>query len=445
LSGTTLHWGISAKKRLRTALRIWRTQGSRAVVGVGLEKARALAGRRRREGFSLGIPPNPVQSRPALLDGRFAACTPLTVYSVPRTPPARVTMVTDSINSGSLYGGVGTAMILAALVAESRRGRLRIVTRTERALPENLDHVLGPNGVRLTREVEFVFAPATGGHEVDVLPDELFLTTSWWTTAATMGAISPASIVYLLQEDERGFYPLGDEYLRCEQVLSNSKVRFVVNSRLLFDHLVQSGLENLRERGTWFEPAFPKETFYPRARRSESKRTMMFYARPNHPRNLFYFGLEVLEAALERGVIDVDRWDIVLLGKDIPTVTFADGYTPARHENLTWAQYADFLGSIDLGLSLMHSPHPSYPPLDLAASGAIAVTNRWGTKTDLAGYSKNILCGDLDRESMLAALAEGVSRAEDDATRSENLTSSNLGRDWSDAFAAVVESLTIDG
>ena len=66
-------------------------------------------------------------------------------------------------------------------------------------------------------------------------------------------------LVYLLQEDERMFYAWGDDRLRCVETLSDPNIRFVINSRLLFDHLTQGpdALPNILAHGVWFEPAVP--------------------------------------------------------------------------------------------------------------------------------------------------------------------------------------------
>lgn len=167
----------------------------------------------------------------------------------------------------------------------------------------------------------------------------------------------------------------------------------------------------------------------------------MFYARPNNLRNLFYFGLDVIEEALERGILDHNGWDIILVGKDIPHLAIANGYVPAKFENLPWAEYAALVGSVDVGLSLMCSAHPSYPPLDLAASGAVAVTNSWEGKTDLTGYSKNILCGDLNPEDMLSTLAEGLRLATDLCARQKNYRSSTILSNWREAFGEVIAQI----
>jgi hypothetical protein len=380
---------------------------------------------------------------PELLRERFLSCHPLDVFTVPASQPdaRRLSIITDSINTGSLYGGVGTAMLLGALLAEELECRLRVVTRTERARPDNLHHVLDLYGVSVSREVEFAFAPAfdsRGG--IDILPHEQFLTTSWWTTAAALGSVPSDTIVYLLQEDERTFYPYGDDRVRCEATLSNGDIRFVVNTRLLFDHLVATGLANLSEKGVWFEPAFPREVFHPRSR-DGGRRTLVFYARPHHPRNLFYLGVDVLDHALTHGVIDTDVWDVVLVGKDVPELVFSNGYEPRRLQNLQWADYADLAGRTDLALSLMSSVHPSYPPLDFAASGAVVVTNRWEAKEDLSRYSDNILCADLERAAMVEALGQGVRLAEDDVLRRRNHTANGISTDWKLSLREVVATL----
>ena len=54
------------------------------------------------------------------LDERFPNLRPLHVYAS-ASAPKRISMVTDSINSGSLFGGVGTALIFATLLARRMR------------------------------------------------------------------------------------------------------------------------------------------------------------------------------------------------------------------------------------------------------------------------------------------------------------------------------------
>ena len=207
--------------------------------------------------------------------------------------------------------------------------------------------------------------------------------------------------------------------------------------------MIGSGFENLRRSANWLEPAFPKSLFHERERVPGDKKRFFFYARLNNPRNLFHIGLDVIDRAINQGVLDLDEWEIFLVGKDIPNVAFGDGYVPQRCEGLEWKAYAELAGTIDLGLSLMYTPHPSYPPLDLAASGAVVVTNKFANKQDLSNYSRNIICAELDPEALLEALRAGVVLAEDKQARSINLSANALGTDWDEAFEETLRLLTM--
>lgn len=382
----------------------------------------------------------PTKDVKKLVRAHWAACAPLQTYSIPRVGTSRITVVTDSINAGSLYGGVGTAMILAGLLCERTGKVLRIVTRTEPAKPNNLGRILGTYGITLPHDPQFAFAPAlVDGSSVDIVEDELFITTSWWTTAATLGTVPQHAIVYLLQEDERMFYPHGDHRLRCEQIMSRGDISFVVNTRLLFDHLVTTGFDNIARHGSFFEPAFPHSVFHRRER--TGKKRLMFYARPNNLRNLFYFGVEILDRVLDEGIIDAREWELVLLGKDIPELEFDSGIAVKRFENLNWNEYAELAGTIDLAMCLMYTPHPSYPPLDLAASGAVVITNQYMNKADLSGYSRNIITAPLEQQALIDALRQGAALAANDSRRDENQLNAGLGADWREALASVVDRL----
>lgn len=377
--------------------------------------------------------------------GRFQELTPLRTYCLP-VSNSRINLVTDSVGSGSLFGGVGTALIFGALLANKMHAQLRIITRTERAKPENVDQILSIYGIQLREEVQFKFAPFYDPkYELDISNGDLFVTTSWWTTAATLPSVPGEKVVYLLQEDERMFYPFGDERFRCEEVLRNRDIRFLVNTKLLFEHFVLDGLDNIGAKAMWFEPAFPSRVFHPRANERGEKRKFFFYARPNNPRNLFYFGIEVIEEAVLQGVIDLDLWEIYLVGRDIPTVTFGGGYVPKKCENLTWSEYAELVGTIDLGLSLMYTPHPSYPPLDLVASGAVVVTNRFAGKRDLSGYSPNLICAELQLDALVEALRHAVVIATDPAMREQNYRKNGLLTDWEEAFSGIINKLSDKG
>lgn len=451
-------------ERWNRFLAFWREHGTASTVQ--LIRAKIGAGIAGRPIFNKTIPENLVIDRHLIeasvdADGyaiaaskvvraRFLTAQPLETYLIPKALIPRVSLVTDSIGRDSLFGGVGTALLLAAQLANRMDATLRIVTRTEVPSASNAAQILSAYGIQLKHEVQLAFSPLAvdsselrDGGRLDIQPDETFITTSWWTTAATLASVPPASIIYLLQEDERMFYPFGDDRVHCERILSNQDIRFVVNTRLLYDHLVANGLEHLTRNASWFEPAFPKSLFHERQRESSAKKKFFFYARPKNLRNLFHVGLDLIERAIDEGIFDLEEWEILLVGKDIPSVVFGNGYAPERREGLDWEAYADLVGTVDLGFCLMYTPHPSYPPLDLAASGAVVVTNKFGNKQDLSDYSRNIICAELNTAAMLHALRSGVAQAEDKEIRARNFAANRLNSDWNRSFESILQLLTV--
>jgi hypothetical protein len=420
----------------------WRNYGAVQVLQLILTKLAQKLQRPADQLLDLAPGSNSARSVAEISHARFNLLAPLCTCFLQGHQTCRVSIVTDSVSSSSLFGGVGTALIFGALLANKRNAQLRIITRTERARPENVEHVLSLYGIELAQEIQFKFAAFYDQkYEIDMIVDELLITTSWWTTAAALPSVPNENILYLLQEDERMFYPFGDDRLRCETILHNRDIRFLINTKLLFDHFIQDGFENIAAQATWFEPAFPKNVFYPRTKKADGKRRFFFYARPNNPRNLFYLGIEVIEQAIVQQVLDLSVWEICLVGKDIPPVHFSGGYLPAYYETMAWSDYAELLGSVDLGLSLMYTPHPSYPPLDLVASGAVVVTNRFACKQDLGNYSQNLICADLDRDALVEALRQAVSLALDTDLREQQYRKNGLLTDWRQAFDGVINAM----
>lgn len=412
----------------------------------------------------LGVNPLVHYLRHGHAEGRLVAASTLSIAGGPSTSPVRdtvwsrypdlkalavvnvpygrrVTMITDTISGGRVFGGVATGLILSALVAQRTGADLRIVTRHHRPDRGNLRSVLAFHGVEWDGKVEFDFCDL---HDptarLDVSDADLFITTSWWTTYSAAQTLPAERIICLVQEDERFFYPVGDQSLRAAETLGLPDVRYVVNSELLHDHLVDEGFTALRDRGRWFEPAFPPDRYYLEERTAE-RYSFVFYARPNHPRNLYYRGVEAIESAIHHGLFDPEAWSITFIGSDLHPVRLAHDIQPRLVETLPLDEYATLMRATDLGLSLMLTPHPSYPPLDLAASGAVAVTNRFGRKASLARYSDNIICADAGVEALVGALAEGASLALDGDRRRANWESGRLSRSWHHSMGAVVEWL----
>lgn len=376
-----------------------------------------------------------------LCEQRWPALAPIPTFSTPSTRP-RLNVVTDSVAASSLFGGVGTALMLATLLANRLGATLRLITRTQAPDARVLNDVLTPNGLKLDGSFETIHAPLDGSISVELGNDDIFLTTSWWTTHSVLRSIPVERVMYLLQEDERMFYPHGDDRLQCVETLEHAGLTTIINTQLLHTHLTtgDNAVKGLAARATWFEPAFVGLSSPPR-RESPEKLRLFFYSRPNNLRNLFWRGAEVLCDAIERNIFEPDAWEFCFVGKDTPKFLLPRGAAPTVIEGMSWSEYQRFAATIDAAFVLMDTPHPSYPPLDMAAAGVAVLTNRHGLKTDLSNYSKNIITVEPDLPSLRDGLATLATLGSDPTLRNLNLSTDRICRDWSVTLAPVVEQL----
>ena len=104
---------------------------------------------------------------------------------------------------------------------------------------------------------------------------------------------------------------------------------------------------------------------------------------------------------------------------------------------LAYRDYATFLAESDVLLSLMLSPHTSYPPLEMATAGGLVVTNTFSTKTaaDLAAISTAIRGTPPDVDHLSAAIAQAA--ADVSAGRPEPAPTALPGS-WDESMAQVV-------
>jgi len=377
-----------------------------------------------------------------LLSQRFRELAPLRVFTVPGDAP-RLSLVTDSLSASSLFGGVATALVTSALLARHLGTRLRVITLKEPGERGNVAAVLNTHRIQWTADIEFVDVGPGHKEEVAIGDHELFITTSWRGTRCVLPIVDPSRLVYLLLEDERTRYAWGDDRLRCVETLSDSNIRFVITSQLLFEHLTQGpeALPNILTNGVWFEPAFPAlDHKVNGVDRVGKRRHFLFYSRPDH-RSMYWRGLEAIGAALEEGVLDPATWTFHLAGGDVRPIELPRGVRPNIVQSLPWSNHASLVRGMDVGLCLMDAPYPSYPLLDLAASGAVVVTNHDGRRGSLAGYSNLIISSASSIKGLTHGIAEAAARAVDRDRRQADLDGDHINRDWEAAVAPVLARL----
>jgi glycosyltransferase involved in cell wall biosynthesis len=287
---------------------------------------------------------------------------------------------------------------------------------------------------------------------------DVLFSTAWWTAHYARQMLARTQrhdFIYLIQDYEAGFHPWS-----CEHALAletyGMPMRAVICGRLLAEYVQEQAVGRFADPGfvdscLVFEPAIDRRRFYADERRLGGRveeqaapggRRLLFYARPDAPRNLFEIGLLALRRAVERGAFPADGWELWFIGGDVPPRNLGRGVVIRQHPWLDYDGYAALLRSCDVGLSLTLSPHTSYPPLEMAACGTSVVTNTFANKTAerLRAYSGNILPAAPVVDAISDGLLAAYERTDDaDARRDGSAVAAPTS--WDEAFADVVPRL----
>lgn len=111
--------------------------------------------------------------------------------------------------------------------------------------------------------------------------------------------------------------------------------------------------------------------------------------------------------------ITASRWRIISLGEAFDTRWIVPVQNMEIGGKASLEDYADHLNRAAVGISLMVSPHPSYPPLEMAEAGVLAITNRYGCKDLSRRFPEIISIERVDPELLAEAIGAAVREAEE--------------------------------
>lgn len=367
----------------------------------------------------------------------------------------KINVLLPSLRLRHMSGGPNTALLLAALLAEQGE-EVRLIASDAPA--EGEEAALFPHMEALVQRpvardrIELVDAfdrtrPTLIG------ANDLFLATAWWTAQMAKYAVKKTvhkSFIYLIQDFEPILHEGSTFQARALETYGLPHIP-VINTRLLLDHLCREGAgayadTEFASRALWFEPALDRNYYFPDPGIPDKpgKKILLFYARPTVARrNLFEIGVVALRQAVASGAIDKDHWEVWAMGEKLPSVALGNGVFLNPLPWMSYDDYAKRVRTADLMLSLMLSPHPSYPPLEMAASGKLVVTNSFSVKTSkrMRALSPNILVADPTAESIGAALENAAGRINAGLPSYDPAGVIDLPSDWDQSMRDVVPEL----
>lgn len=335
----------------------------------------------------------------------------------------RLNLVVPTVEGARTFGGIRTALDVFEAIGDDVPQR-RIVAAKGAALGPG--ESFGPYaavspGEDPAAHLQFV-ALERPGTPLAVRLDDVFVATFWTTAelvarlrrwqASTYGR-APGAFGYLIQDYEPAFYPASAQSELARATYSDAEGTIgVFNTALLRDHFHASGIRFDRE--FVFEPKILPELRTSMAETPVRRtRTIVVYGRPGTPRNAFSAIVDGLRA-WHANQPDADSWTLLSVGQPHPDVDLGGGSVLRSIGKLDLESYAALLRGSAIGISLMISPHPSYPPLEMAHLGMLVLSNRYGGK-DLSTWHSNIVStDDLSADGIAAGLAELCRRFEAD-------------------------------
>jgi O-antigen biosynthesis protein len=325
----------------------------------------------------------------------------------------RLSLVIPTIAARSAFGGVTTGLDVFLQIGVRAGAQLRIIVddfgRTiDRSIVDARSANLGVDPAAIE-----VVARTEQTPVIDLRCSDIFFTFNWWTTLNIRGLVKrqaelfsaePAPYIYLVQEYEPQFYAFSSTHMLARLALDQRSPYWgIFNSSQLHEYFKLQGHQV--EKAYVFEPVLAAGL---RAALQGpppiKERRILVYGRPTIERNCF--------PAIEKGLrLWAERhpefagWEVVSAGLPHRPMPIAEGRSMRSLGKLSLADYAQMLRQTAVGLSLMSSPHPSYPPLEMAHFGVRTITNRYVMK-DLAGAHENIISiDDVAADTLAEALA----------------------------------------
>jgi hypothetical protein len=313
----------------------------------------------------------------------------------------RINLLIPALSARYVFGGIRTALdFFEALMEEPVAARIIITDEVSSDLAGIAgwkDWLQVDAEQDNTASKQIVCFGNRYQRSIPVAKGDVFVATAWWTAYAgeriqqwqeSEWKTKAAPLVYCIQDFEPGFYKWSSRYLLAESTYHNKNSIAVINSPSLANYFEKQGFRFSKKYV--FTPVLHPVLKMQAAKLPEGKRNkqILFYGRPSVERN----AIELIIAALRiwsANYANASNWTIVSAGEDYTAPALLNGAKISVLGKLSIDAYAKLLSDSAIGIALMVSPHPSYPPVEMAAFGMQVISNRFPEK-DLSADFANI-------------------------------------------------------
>lgn len=312
----------------------------------------------------------------------------------------RLNILTTSINNEDIYAGIKTAVDFFYNFGNLYDMDMRVISMDK---PINRSDIYKLSGFTiedsLVEKKKSIIDMSSRDQKLPVSKKDVFITTMWHTAYSIIDLLEwykkqyqiKPFFIYLIQDYEPGFYSWSSRYVLAESTYHiDANVIAVFNSCTLKDYFKSNNYSFYSDY--YFTPKLNenlKTYLINNKNKYTRKKQILIYGRPSKARNAF----EIIVAALNEWFSnnpDAKEWTVLSVGEQFDDFTCPSGLQIASLGKLSIQEYAKVMLESRIGISLMISPHPSYPPLEMSTFGIKVITNTYANK-DLSKFNSNII------------------------------------------------------
>ena len=366
----------------------------------------------------------------------------------------RINLLIPSLNPEHVFGGIATAVkFFEQFESEQFDKRIVIVDmplRRKSLAEKYKQYTIVKNDAEATEALQIVEIAESEKCRLTVTKNDVFIATAWWTAYSIAPLVKwqkeqyklkeTRPLIYLIQDFEPGFYNWSSRYAMAENTYKLSVPTIAVfNSTELKEFFKRKNYHFMKEYS--FSPILNDKLKQHLLNDEEipRKKQIIVYGRPNTPRNAFEIVVDSLRRAF-KDRDDANEWKLISMGEDHADAVIKGKTHLVSVGKLTLDGYAKVMEESYLGISLMVSPHPSYPPLEMSSFGVRVITNQYDNK-NLGGFNNNIISVDgCDPEIIASTLKKYI----DNYDKYSKTTKRYTNKEYTEAanqFEPIVKSI----
>ncbi|NIF29805.1 hypothetical protein F3J44_25995 [Pantoea sp. Tr-811] len=366
----------------------------------------------------------------------YPELTPFSLTASPILKP-RINLLVPTIDPVHIFGGIATALDFYKRLAIACGFDARIITTDGASSPLflkkfptyscfTLKYCVDEDHLQIVSGV-----PRSEG-DLQIRKNDIFIATSWWSANHLQQICSFQETtfnkcnqhVYLVQDYEPHFYGWSSKSQLADETYRNNWIK-VYNTDLLQQYF------NLREKSSGNTIILKPElnasikTELTKLNNTAKENIILVYGRPFAERNCNEILLEAI-SIWQRNHPESQEWKIVSLGQQYEHI-LVDEMGIQVLGKVSLEEYAALLAKSKIGISLMVSPHPSYPPFEMLAAGLKTYTNNYDNKLKICD-SPNLHMGNGTPEDISNFLIKAVNRASEQSIYdSSTIMDANFG------------------